>query len=466
MKAVERRGRSLLALRCLVPLGGLACALPGHAEVTFEPSVAAGVAHTDNLTLVAVDPEPETVYELIPSFGLRQRGARMSSDIHYRAEGYYYANRSDSSVYQIYNADFLSALDPGNFFLGFGASRDQTISDPASPIPRTNLPISTNRIDRDDYYVGPNFQYRVGSDLTLHGNYKRTRTHYGKSETGALLVPEYDTDATAFSVDNYRKERGFTWAVDYSGDRTDYGELFPTWEYRHAGVEVGAWVGKGARFYASAGKESPWDDPFDASLKDTFSEVGFTKRVGRDFSVDLAAGERSFGSSRRASLNYTFLHGQTQLSYSEQPATQGRMPTDYLTRPGAAERFILKRFDWGFGVRLLRTEVSFSIYDETREQRTSIDGTPLDDQAQSGGTFVATWHVGVKTAFSLGAEDLNQKFSAGSSQDLRSVWIAASRTLGPRTNLGLTVTRGDSQTGNAQNDYKANLISLLLTRKL
>jgi len=467
MKAVERCDGALLALRFLVPVCGLAGITTAHADVTFTPSIKAGVAHTDNLTLVADNPEPETVYELIPGFNFRETGARISSDVNYSAEAYYYANRRDSSVFQIYNADFKATLDPDNFFLGFGAGRGQAIRDPQEPIPTSNLPITGNRVDRDDYYVGPEFQYRLGANATVHGSYRRNHTTYPGGATvvaGGLTVAELDTNTTGFSVDNYRKEHGLTWAANYTSDQTDYGAHLPKWEFRHAAIELGTWVGKGTRLFASAGKESPWDDPTDPTLRDDFYEFGFSKRVGKDFNVDVAGGQRSFGTSRRAAVSYTFLHGQTSLSYTDGPMTMGRMPTDYLTRPGAVERFISRRLDWGLGFRLRRAELSLSIFDETREQRTGITGAPLDNQAQSGGSVVATWHLGPRTGVYVGAATLSQQYSANGRQDLRSGSVGASRTLGARTDLTLDFRHTDSKSATVQS-YVANLTTLLLTRR-
>jgi hypothetical protein len=464
MRAAERRHGETTRLRWIAVLGSLGCIATARAGVDFQPIVSVGVSQTDNLTLAPVNPEAQTVYTLIPAFIFKQSGRRMKSDIDYRAEGYYYADRHDSNVYQDYSAAFQTAIDPDKFMFDFGASREQTLRDPESPIARTNLPITTNRIDRSDYYAGPEFLYHYGADGTVRGSYRRTWTEYAPGETGALLVDQYTTDHADVSVDNYRKQRGFTWAFDYYSDQTDYGQLFPTWEYRHAAVQLGTWLSRSTRIFASAGKESPWDDPFNPSLTDDFHEVGLATNAGKDFRVELAAGERSFGSSRRASLAYTFPHGQTQISYYEQPATQGRTPEDFLTRPGAAERFILKRFDWTLGLKLRRTDIALSVYDENREQRTSINGTPLDNQAQSGGSFLATWHLGARTSTYLGAQKIFQQFATTAEQDLRSVWIGANRSLGASTTLALTFTR-EKSVNNGSENYDADLISLLLTRK-
>src|SRR6185369_14007659 len=74
-----------------------------NAELEFVPAIAGGVAHTDNLTLASEDKEPQTVYEVIPSFRLAQKSPRVTSTASYRAEGYHYQERGENSVYNFIN---------------------------------------------------------------------------------------------------------------------------------------------------------------------------------------------------------------------------------------------------------------------------------------------------------------------------------------------------------------------------
>ncbi len=116
------------------------------------PAISAGVAHTDNLTLAPDDKEPQTVYEVIPSFRLAQKSPRVTSTASYRAEGYHYQERGESSVYNFLNGDLRVAPDPDNFFLDLGASRDRTIarSDGAGAelVTSRSRPISSTEIKR------------------------------------------------------------------------------------------------------------------------------------------------------------------------------------------------------------------------------------------------------------------------------------------------------------------------------
>ena len=469
-----------LVARSLILVAGSAWFVPALGDVTLEPAVSVGVAETDNLTLSATNPERETVYQLFPTLALQQESLRLRTDLNYRLEAYRYDRRGDSDSYQIVNANSEVGLDPGNFFFDLGVARDQSIRDPEAPISRSNLAITTNRVDRDDYYAGPRFAYPVATNATVSGSYRRARTRYDEDASAPSVVPDFDTDTFGFAVDNYRKQRGFAWAVKYNADKTDYG-VFEPWEYRQATVELGGWVTPGLRLFAAGGEESAWDTPLDPSLADNFWEVGFTKRGGENLSAEFAAGERTFGSSRRATLDYRFGRGSTQLRYTEQPTTERRDRSsgisvsdllsgaldDLLARPGEAQRFLLDRFDWTIGFDLRSVQVALTTFDETRKERTSLDGTPLEDEAQKGGSFALTWRLGAKMSLQARVEKSRREFGADREQDLSYASVGADYQLGSRTGLALYLTKAkeDSLGTGFSEDYEADLISLLLTRR-
>src|SRR6185436_15661199 len=98
--------------------------------------------------------------------------------------------------------------------------------------------------------------------------------------------------------------------------------------------ELGAWTGPRLRVFGSGGKESAWDKPFDPSLADGFWEVGVATRGDSRITAELAAGERSFGSSHRVALGVKFAHGSLSLGHSDEPTTQS--PRSELPYPGSS----------------------------------------------------------------------------------------------------------------------------------
>jgi uncharacterized protein (PEP-CTERM system associated) len=189
----------------------------------------------------------------------------------------------------------------------------------------------------------------------------------------------------------------------------------------------------------------------------------------------VAAGERTFGSSRRATLAVTYRHGRTEATYAEEPTTQGRdsyggllLPTsftDYLSRAGAVERYISKRMQWSTSYELNRTSLTVTAFDESREQRTRIDGLPLPDESQRGVSLSATRRLGARTDLDVGASRSRWEYAPGAERKLRSVSIGARHELGARTEVSLRYFRNSEDSkGGSGFEYDADLISLLLTR--
>jgi hypothetical protein len=472
--AVLRLSSRLVWLAFGIP--AWAWAPPGRAAVDFEPEVSVGLAHTDNLALSTDNRESETVYELIPAFRLTDVAPRFTAEAAYRLEGYYYKNHRDSDAYHRLDANVTAALDPDNFFLEAGIGRDQIISDPSQPIPRSRLPISSNRVDRDEYYLGPKFQYLIGADVTASGSYRHSWIRYGDDTRfqSVFSSHSFEADTVALSLDNYRKQRGLSWAARLTSDKTDYGAPFRPWEYRQASVELGGWVGQGFRLFTVGGVESAWDRPFDPGLRDGFWEAGFSKQAGENFSALVAAGERTYGSSKRAVLNFGVSRVHAELAYAEQPTTpnrtgQGRLLNpeniDLLSRPGAIERYISKELNTTLTFEMNRTKLSLVAYDESREKRTRLDGVPLPNQSRDGQSLTATRELGPRTGVSVSYRRDRFEFAPGEDRDLVATILEGHRQLGLNTNLRLQYARYTEDSGaGGMADYVVNVVSVLLTR--
>ncbi len=465
-----------------------------HADVHFEPSISVGVAHTDNLTLVSDNPQPQTVYEVIPSFKLTQKSPRVAANASYRPEGYWYSELGTHDVFHVLDGNLRVAPDPDKFFLDLGASREQTIGDPSAPIARSNLPITTNRLNRDQAFFGPSFVYPLGRDVTANGSLRRTWVRYPEPDTLTTnLAQDYQEDATSFSLDNYRKGQGFTWATRLGSSKTEY-DLYPSYEYRNAAVELGAWAGDRVRVFGSGGKESAWDKPFDPTLADGFWEVGFATRTDERISAELAAGERSFGSSRRGVFTFMFGHGMLRLEHSDQPTTQtpdryrsGRVPPspgvgppassgtelpvpetplDLLTQPASAERYLSRMTRSTLSFDLQHTILLMAAFRESREDRIRLDNTRLPDEHQTGFSTSVSHKFGPRTEVVLGVAKSRSSVTNINRRDLESTTLTANRDLGPRTRLSVEYAYSTEDSGGVSSnfDYTARLISVFVTR--
>ncbi|HET6629006.1 MAG TPA: TIGR03016 family PEP-CTERM system-associated outer membrane protein [Woeseiaceae bacterium] len=451
---------------------------PAHAE--FEPAITAGITHTDNVFLESADEDNELIYRLEPSFHFDHEAGALTLNADYRAQALRYRDIGESEVYHQYDVNLRAALIPDTFFLEVGGNRNQTIVDPELAIPYSNLPISANRQDRDEYYAAPSFQYAFGNDVAVTGSYRQTWLEYSDTDaaqSSPFAARDNRQGDASFALNNYQRERGLSWALRYLWQRSEYEEEIP-WEYQKAMAELGFWIGANTRIFGAAGKESAWDDPLDPKMEDDVWEAGFSQQVGERLSAEFAAGERSFGGSWRGNLDFRFKRGSTTLSYAETPTTEGQnrfrrgafdgpeVPEDFLSRPGSTNRYIAKRLEWTLNVELRRTGLTLSLFDAERAERTTAEGTPLGDESQRGANLVISYKLGPRTDLRLGGSWAERELEDGASGEILRGTFGADYRLGQRTSLALTYdyAEEDGESAFSIRDYVANTVSLDITR--
>jgi hypothetical protein len=194
--------------------------------------------------------------------------------------------------------------------------------------------------------------------------------------------------------------------------------------------------------------------------------------------AEVAVGARSFGDSQRATVDYTFRNGTLLLNYVEEPATNtddryntgGPLsiddPSDYLFSLATIERYLLNRLDFRFEIEATRTNFSVGAFDEDRLERTSIIGEALPDETQSGVDMSVGWALGARTDLSLDIFKVRRDFGDGNASVLTTLSLRAEYTLGPRTDLLLTLEKWHEEPieGEIVGNYRANLISLRMIR--
>ena len=453
----------------------------------FEPRVTLGISHTDNVFLTAEDGQHETIYRVEPGLSLARTSDRIDLNVEYLLQAFYYDQLGENEVFHQYAASAEVSLLPEVLFLEAGGSRGQAIVSPAAKIPQSNLPLTSNRTDRDAYYIGTGFNYVLGSEVAVDGGYRHTWIDYGDFDREPSTFVRDSTDESAdFSIDNYRRAVGVTWALRYDWQRSIYENDLPPWVYQKAWAELGFWISSTTRLFASGGRESSWDEPADSSMQDKFWEAGFAVSGDR-LSVEFAAGERTFGESWRGNLQLTNRLGFVFLNYTQAPTTENRNPyrpgsqlpanpeddDNWLSRPGSAERFVSNRFTFGWILDLRRTTVSLRVFDEERTDRTTATGESLDNESQRGVNLSVNYQLGSKTMFEgvasvvdrqLGEFDEFDEFGDGRDSSLTRALAGIEYQLGSKTSVTLRYDYASEDGNSALSDYAANTVSLLLTR--
>ncbi len=336
----------------------------------FRPSIGVGVLRTDNLTLAPVDPEEATVLTVSPQFDMSRDSTRLDAEAIYRMDAYYYDERGEDQIYNQFDGRLAAALIPDRFFLNLTGSRSQSVIDPQSTIPYDNFVVTSNRVDRDEYSVGPSFNVPVGGAAVFDGDLRRTSVRYA-DELTASTIDDYEREFVTLGFDNYSREAGVTWAVGYDSEETDYGTQFLPYVYRQASFELGFWVTEGARLFATAGKETPWDDLLGHESR---GSVLGSRILARDRRETLRGARDRRADVRRLGtrlVDYDFGRGSVLCELrrntdddverplrSRGPARPGRRQR-LPEPPGAVQRYISKRWESSLAVELARLDVSF-----------------------------------------------------------------------------------------------------------
>ena len=459
-------------MRSAILVALLAGAAPVLAQIT--PSVSVGVVHTDNVRLTPTDGKDENIVFIEPSLLLAYEGERAGAAIDYRFQAFHFEDEGQTSSFHTYAADFNLDLIPEQFIIEAGASRFQSIRDLSAPIPANNLPISSNRVDRDDYYFNPYFQRRLGSTITAAGSFRQT---WVEVEGNALQGNEQGNGR--FSLDNYAAGQGFSWALMYDWQRAEY-DVSEPFEYQRARLELGAWASSRTRFFVSGGLESDWNVPLDPALEAELWEVGVDYQLSADTRFLVAVGERSFGSSSRAILEYASRVHTVSLSFVQEPTTQGiqrfRRVTpsdpdsleDVLTTQGQSQRFVSNRVDLDWRMALRRLTIRGRVFVEDRSDVTTAGGTVLPEQDQSSAALTVSYQLGARTRAGVQVTRLSFETSDGLERDIIRSGIDITYDIGARTVLAFNYSYNDQDAAGTVNnnaaDFFSNVVTLTLTR--
>lgn len=446
-------------------------AITAPAAAEFELSIRAGVLATDNISL-ATEPneQNETVLQLNPRLRYAVDSQRVDAILVYEAELNDYQDLDTTEVYHRFEGNLDVEIVDDFFFIQAEALRTQAVLDPDVAIPPSTLPITNNLIDLEEVAVAPRIERRFGSSVSLFSEFEYEEVSYDGQD-----IQGNSNKNLVFSLGRDQRGTGVTWELRYLGQETSYDETV-SFEYQEAEVELGYWASPSTRIFAAYGEESPYDDFEDSSLQEEVWEAGFEYASNR-LNAEFAYGERSFGSSWRGLVDLDFERGEFSLSYVQDPSTTGREflrgtlinptnPGEFLTRPGFAERYILKRLESNLTLSFRRTDITLTVFDEERGDRTTLSGDPLTDETQTGGVFVVTYQVGSRTELVATAALANilDDTRLDDERQLTQASIELRFQMARRSELSLLLSHAsDESTETFGDDYTANVLGLFYT---
>ncbi|MEL7185043.1 MAG: hypothetical protein AAFN50_01250 [Pseudomonadota bacterium] len=435
--------------------------------------VTAGASYTDN-TFLTISPNEidDIVWRVSPYLTVSHITPNFDANLNYRLYWFRFADLKRTTNYHTGVGSLTGKFWQNALNLEVGARRSQVLSNPTQAIPAGRLQLGSNLADRNEIYANPRLNKPLGRSTSLIADYRITERSYADS-----LIQEDTNHLGILELNNYRAGQGLTWALRYNWRRSEF-EISAPWEYQTVGAELGFWTNAKTRLFASGGKESDILQPFDPALEDTFWEVGVAHNAGENLNFELAAGERTFGTSWRGNIAYTFRRGNTTFTYTETPTTPGLGLarnrsifdidgiTDFVNQPGSAQRFLSSRLQWGLNLNFRRTGLALTVFDEDRSDRITPTGLPLDDQSQRGAKLNFTWRAGARTTFGANGSIVRREIDSANKSELSTAGFSVEYQLGARSSVALAYSYNEAEPlGLAVNNqnYVANVVSLLFT---
>lgn len=459
---------------CLIMVLLVACIVPGmlNAATYITPYISIGEIYSDNVDLSPGGSEDEDyVTEAAPGITIERSGSRLQALLDYRAQMFYFANRSDQNVY--HQADGIGVLEVTDevLFLNAKLKSTQSIVDPAGRLPTGNISRTGNTTDVYSYSVGPEFRQNFGSAAILGTNYTYRKVTY--SENGLSDSTSNKVEADLESGPGFNK---MGWRLELSWDKQDFDSTSDK-EFRKVISEVSYPRDRPLTYIATAGYE---DNDFETAASrskpsGSLWTVGFEWVPNSRFRMNAAAGKRFFGTTVEAEMELQGRKDQIRASYSEDPKTASDAltedsgppltgipgdPTDIdPTAPGITDEvYVRKRFRLFHIHNFRRSDFWWTALLENREyQESGSDERVLRFNADW------IWRLGAVTSLrTSGSWQDRDLRDINSDYNLWYVRVGLVRELGLMASAELDYRYSDRDGDNDNNDYTENRISARL----
>lgn len=310
---------SLLAL-------GLMLALSAEAgDWDVQPDIRISQTWTDNIDLVAEDPEEEWITEVAPGIRLTGEGRRSSAVLGYRLLRLFHVNDSDRDRVNHRVAGQGSVeVARERLFLDADVTRRERLSGPDAGVADTVVFRDDERETVTTLGGGPRVQHDLSRFARFDAAYRRERIDFGGDERDVSDIDRY----TAGLSSGPQFSR-WGWALAYSRrdeSRDQAGRDLQEIRFEDVRGEINLRAGPATQLFAAGGYE---DNEFTtAAGRETFDgsfwETGARWRPRRNVAVEAAVGERFFGETARASVTARGPALRVDLDYAE----------DLVTTPG------------------------------------------------------------------------------------------------------------------------------------
>ena len=450
------------AFLLLAAVGGA----PAAAALEILPSVTVGAVYTDNLFLTPDNEVDDFVGRIDPRLDITHQSPRINLRADYTYSYLRYTETEDSDAsFSAGSAALDLVLVQNLLTLESVGELSQTLIDPEDGVFYTNVPIVDNRTDEARLETSPHLQTEIGG-IGVDSRYVIGTVAYDAPD-----IQDVDYQETHTAITGEERNKGLSWGLYHDYEVYEY-ETPPDNKSQLAYLTLTYGLRQSGDFFVfgSVGKESDYEDFTDASLEDTYWEVGFRRQTSRTL-LEAAYGDRSFGSTVRALLRREINQGSIELSYREDPSVQESIfeqrPADggvpqppdtpgNIDRPGIGDRFIYKLLSASLVRAVGRNEVSLLLFNEERDQfvdRTDTDEDPVtDSETETGVVLGLSRQVGRRTTVGGSGQYSQREFREGNEDEVSELRAFVLYELGQKLSLEGWLAHYEQQGSDNPND--------------
>ncbi|MBN1377783.1 MAG: TIGR03016 family PEP-CTERM system-associated outer membrane protein [Gammaproteobacteria bacterium] len=286
----------------------------------IKPGILLTEIYTDNIALANdAEKESEFVTQVVPGIKLSRQTKRFDFELDYNAEALFYHDIADrNQVFHQLSSSLASELIDNFFFIDGLLGYSQVIIDPTATVPTSNVTSTENRTDVATASIHPYLRRNFNDDYLLIAGTTSSVINYQEkvTEDGADVKDIY-RDNDEFSLEKLPGQSDWRWKLSYSSE-IEKEDRTTILDYEVSQLDLYyALTGK-LEIFAEGGKET---DLFtqtinDSEIRETFWMAGFGFNSRRT-SLEMAAGERTYGRTRRFRWERVSKILTTALSYNE-----------------------------------------------------------------------------------------------------------------------------------------------------
>jgi len=435
-------------------------ALTWAAKWEVTPSTSVDYTYSDNINLSQTNRVGDVAITASPQVQIKGKGGRVDLDAHYQMQVVRYRDNTQSN--HIYNSASLAAnykIIPDSFNVETNARYgQQAISLTSSPVPQSNINISSNRTNTLTYQLKPVYKGRIGNTAQFlasfnyeaidYDNTSIQQRHVVNTRYNVALNSTQAYKNLSWSLSQMRNNYGVQDNVDNYDSKTDL-----TLYYR---------VANKLSLIAGGGNEQNHIVGSQFGTGGSYWNGGILWQPTIHTSIEVRRWKRFFGDTTSVIATRQGKRSRFSLTYDENFTTTSRIQADTALIPGyvvlaTVDEFILQKALYAtLSAHTARTELGL-----TGDRRNLTYQKTLKTEEYTSYSLFLNWNFTNRTSVRIsGSRQVSGFIDTQERLTLNSREISFNRSIGKKSSSSFRYINYNSKSFTGNNKYTANIYEL------